>query len=91
VEDRAGGARRDDLEVEQGFRRGGAAAREHASVAEFQDIAGRQLALVRAAARDGEPERIAAGDGAEVAAGAEHPAARVEALADPDEILAGMA
>ena len=52
---------------------------------DFEDLVGRQLALWRSACRDGKPQRLALDDTAQVAAGAEHPAALVEATANLGE------
>ena len=89
-----------DLEMQQRFRRrlarrrstSGARAgvrmrrgdRDAALVAQ-QDVRRAQLAFVDRARGDGESKRLSRRDDAEVAAGAEHPAARVEAPADLDE------
>ena len=89
VQHRARPAPAHDLEVQQ--RLGRRVARAAVDGAGLVDVAGCATAssapLSTRARRDREPQRVATRDDAEVAAGAEHPAARVEAAADGDDRL----
>src|SRR5262249_58290721 len=87
VQDRAGAARRHDFDMQRRFGRGGAVAGEDAPVAVLEDVAGRQLALVGAAARDHEAQWIAARDRAEVAARSERPSTRVQPVSEAGQLI----
>ena len=80
----AGATSAHDLDVEQRFRRRPPRpwCRQLPSLVDFDEAVGGELALRNATGRNHEAKRLAAHDNAEVSAGAEHPAARVEAAAD---------
>jgi hypothetical protein len=76
--------------VEQRFgRRVPAAAVNATGLVDVEDLGWLEAAFVHGTGRDRQPQRLAAGDHAEVAAGAEHPAASVEATAGVDERVGG--
>src|SRR5262245_31214788 len=89
MEHRSGTACPDDLDVQQRFsgRARDPGSDRFAPFVHFEDLIHRQLALECRARRDREPQRMTVDDDAEVAACAKHPAALVEAPADPHELL----
>jgi hypothetical protein len=93
---RAAGA--DDLDMELRFCRWLAQVRPAPRASDelplgvdFEDLLSRELAFGGAAGRDGQAKRLATEDHAEIAAGAEHPPARVEATANLDQPAPGVA
>jgi len=54
---------------------------------DFQDVRGRESTFVHSTRGDGEAQRIALNDGAQIPAGSEHPAARMEASGDFDDFI----
>src|SRR5712692_1344358 len=87
MQDAAGAAAFCDRDVEKRLRRrrSAAAADDPGVLIAFEDVGRPQGAFGDRAGRDREAERPARDDRAEVAARAERPAARVEALADGDQ------
>src|SRR4051812_17561277 len=88
VQDGAGTARGEDGVVQPGLggRSAGPGENDTRSI-ELENIVRRELALVRAAARDREAQRLARDHRAEVPARAEHPPTRVEAVAGLDDLV----
>src|SRR5579859_1656603 len=87
MQHRACAARAHDRQVQRRLRRRLArAAGDAARPVDFDDIPRFEKPFVYAASRDGEPERIAADDGAEIAARAEHPAPHVEVASDVSKL-----
>src|SRR5262245_27941240 len=74
----------DDLDVQERFRRRACASRAHhgAITVDFDHRIEIEATFRHATAGHGQPERVAAEDDAEVAAGSEHPVACVEAFAN---------
>ena len=89
VQHGARAASADDLDVEPRFRRrpAGSGSRYGAVGIDLQDLVGGEIALRQAAGRDRQAKRVAIEDRAEIAARAEHPAARIEPPANLDQVL----
>src|SRR5436190_19918247 len=73
--------------MDQRFGRRAASADRRAALVDLDDFVRAKVPLERRAWRDGYLQRLVGEDGAEIAAGAEHPAASVKALAHVDELL----
>ena len=83
MQDRAGASSADDGQMKQIFKgRPGAPGQDFSSFVDFQDVGKRECAFVHRGGRNGETQRIRIDHCTEVAGRAEHPAARVELLAD---------
>src|SRR5437660_8864553 len=83
MQDRASASSTDDGQMKQIFKgRPRAPGQDFSSFVDFQDVGRRECALVHRGGRNSETQRISMDHCTEVAARAEHPAARVELLAD---------
>src|SRR5579864_8225695 len=87
VEHRSGSTRPDDFQMEQDLAGRAPGADRRAALVDLDDFVRAEMTLERRARRDGDLQRIERNDGAEVAAGAEYPAAGVEPLAHINEVL----
>src|SRR5450432_1152334 len=94
VQNRTGAKFANDGYVQQRFRGRATSAANHVGCAvHFQKTAAKQRPLVEAGGSDGESQRIAGKDTAEISAGSENPAPRVEGptqigefLSEPSEV-----
>src|SRR5258708_38640492 len=89
VQDGAGAAPLHDLDVQKRFRGWPACLTtdDAALTVNFKDLSRAELALVRAAGRDCQTQRSPRQDRTEVAARTQHPAARIEAPANSDQLV----